>query len=151
VCKFEINWSTNKNLRALTTYLGRTSSISISPAPLCRGGGQVNHPCVIYSFILWYFILYMDFNLGGPTTYGSWIYNYPCNQCLSPLDSRLCGKVCQWLTTGHCFFLGTPVSSTNKTDHHDITEILLKVALNTITLTLNRTKIIKLHHIKQNK
>ena len=51
------------------------------------------------------------------------------------------------------FFLGTPVSSTNKTDHHDITEILLKVALNTITLTLtlNRTKIIKLHHIKQNK
>ena len=28
------------------------------------------------------------------------------------------------------------VSSTNKTDYHDITEILLKVALNTITLTL---------------
>jgi hypothetical protein len=31
------------------------------------------------------------------------------------------------------FFSGTPVSSTNKTDHNDITEILLKVALNTIT------------------
>jgi hypothetical protein len=30
------------------------------------------------------------------------------------------------------FFLGTPVSFTNKTDRHDITEILLKVALNTI-------------------
>jgi hypothetical protein len=30
---------------------------------------------------------------------------------------------------------GTPVFTTNKTDHHDITEILLKVALNTITLT----------------
>jgi len=29
--------------------------------------------------------------------------------------------------------MGKPVSSTNKTDHHDITEILLKVALNTIT------------------
>jgi hypothetical protein len=27
------------------------------------------------------------------------------------------------------------VSSINKTDHHNITEILLKVALNTITLT----------------
>jgi len=26
VCKFEINWSTNKNLRALTTYLGRTDA-----------------------------------------------------------------------------------------------------------------------------
>ena len=31
------------------------------------------------------------------------------------------------------FLLGTPVSSTNKTDCHDITEILLKVALNIIT------------------
>jgi hypothetical protein len=30
------------------------------------------------------------------------------------------------------------VSSTNKTDHHDITEILLKVALNTINQTINR-------------
>ena len=29
----------------------------------------------------------------------------------------------------------TPVSSTNKTDRHDITEILLKVALNTIIIT----------------
>jgi hypothetical protein len=28
------------------------------------------------------------------------------------------------------------VFSTNKTDSHDITEILLKVALNTITITL---------------
>jgi hypothetical protein len=31
-------------------------------------------------------------------------------------------------------FTGFPVSSTNKADRHDITEILLKVALNTITL-----------------
>jgi hypothetical protein len=30
------------------------------------------------------------------------------------------------------FSSGTPVSSTNKTDRHDIAEILLKVALNTI-------------------
>jgi hypothetical protein len=33
---------------------------------------------------------------------------------------------------GLWFSPGTPVSSTNKTDCHDITEILLKVALNTI-------------------
>jgi hypothetical protein len=33
------------------------------------------------------------------------------------------------------FSPGTPVSSTNKTDRHDIFEILLKVALNTINLT----------------
>jgi hypothetical protein len=33
------------------------------------------------------------------------------------------------------FSPGTPVYSTNKTDSHDITEIFLKVALNTINLT----------------
>jgi hypothetical protein len=31
------------------------------------------------------------------------------------------------------FSAGPPVSSTNKTDRHDIAEILLKVALNTIS------------------
>ena len=84
-----------------------------------------------------------------PWSYGSWIYNYLCKQCLSPLqlwmwiplrrgvlDTTLCDKVCQWLTTGWWFSRGTPVSTTNKTDHHDLTEILLKVALNTITITL---------------
>ena len=73
---------------------------------------------------------------------------YLCNQCLSPLtlwvrilfrrgvlDTTLCDKVCQWLAAGWWFSPGTPVSSTKKTDRHDITEILLKVALNTITLT----------------
>jgi hypothetical protein len=30
---------------------------------------------------------------------------------------------------------GTPVSSTNKTDRHDVIEILLKVALSTIDQT----------------
>jgi len=34
------------------------------------------------------------------------------------------------------FFPGTSVPSTNKTDHRDIPDILLKVALSTITLTL---------------
>ena len=38
----------------------------------------------------------------------------------------------QWLVTGRWIPQGTPLSSTNKTDSHDITEILLKVALNTI-------------------
>jgi hypothetical protein len=77
---------------------------------------------------------------------GSRIYNYLCNQCLSPLMlwvwipirsscTTLCDKVCQWLATGWWFSLGTPVSSTNKTDHHEITEILLKVVF------INQTKI----------
>jgi hypothetical protein len=39
------------------------------------------------------------------------------------------------------FSLGTPVSSTNKTYLHDIAEILLKVALNTILITLTKLPI----------
>ena len=38
---------------------------------------------------------------------------------------------------GRWFSPGTPVSSTNKTDRHDIDEILLKVALNTKILNLS--------------
>jgi hypothetical protein len=47
------------------------------------------------------------------------------------LYSKLCGKVCQLLASGRWFSPCTVVSSTNKTDRHDIAEILLKVALNT--------------------
>ena len=52
-----------------------------------------------------------------------------------PIRARcatLCDKVCQWHAAGRWFSPGPPVSSTNKTDRNDITEILLKVALNTI-------------------
>ena len=77
----------------------------------------------------------------GLWSYGSWIYNYLCNQCLSPLMlwvrilirarcTTLCDKVCQWLATGWWFSSDTAVSSINKADHN-ITKILLKVALNT--------------------
>ena len=38
-------------------------------------------------------------------------------------------------STGQWFSQSTPVSSTNKTDRLDITEILLKVVLNTINQT----------------
>jgi hypothetical protein len=41
-----------------------------------------------------------------------------------------------WHAAGRWFSPGTPVSTTNKSDCYDITEILLKVTLNTITLTL---------------
>ena len=51
-------------------------------------------------------------------------------------DTTLCDKICPWLATGRWFSLGTPVSSIYKTYCHNIiAEILLKVALNTITLT----------------
>ena len=60
------------------------------------------------------------------------------------LNTTLCDKVCQWLATGRWFSPGTPVPSTNKTDCHNIAEILLKGVLNTITLTLfyNKHKLV---------
>jgi hypothetical protein len=45
--------------------------------------------------------------------------------------------ICQLLATGRWFSLDSLVSSTNKTDRHDITEILLKVALNTMNQPTN--------------
>jgi hypothetical protein len=78
------------------------------------------------------------------------ITTYICNQCRSPLtlwvrtplrrgelDTTLRNKVCQWLATSLWFSL---VSYTNKTDHHNITEILLKVAFSTINLNLQSIK-----------
>jgi hypothetical protein len=51
--------------------------------------------------------------------------------------SFLCDKDCQLLAAGWRLF---PVSPTNKTDRHNLAEILLQVALNTIPLTLTLTK-----------
>jgi hypothetical protein len=47
--------------------------------------------------------------------------------------------VIKLVTADSWFSPGTPVSSTNKTDRPDITEILLKVALNTINQTYSST------------
>ena len=92
-------------------------------------------------------ILMVFYNtLAGPSwpwSYGRWIYNYLCNQCLSLLMlwirisirarcTTLCNKVCQWLATGRWFSPGPQVSTTDKTYRHDIVEILLKVALSTL-------------------
>jgi hypothetical protein len=97
---------------------------------------------IAYAYYVWRWLLDENLiitkSLTGPSwtwSYDSWIYNYLCNQWLSPLMlwvrisirarcTTLCDKVCQWLATG------TPVSSTSKTDCHDTTKMLLKVALN---------------------
>jgi hypothetical protein len=66
------------------------------------------------------------------------------------LDTTLCDKVCQELAAGRWF---SPVFFTNKSDRHNITEILLKVALNIITLTPNHihyTFIFYYHTLKIN-
>ena len=98
-------------------------------------------PSVFSNVYLLYQIRYRGPSWQG--SYGSWIYNYLCNNCISPLMlwvritirtrcTTLCNKVCQWLATGLWFSLGPPVSPINKTDRHDIAVILLRVAFNII-------------------
>jgi hypothetical protein len=71
-------------------------------------------------------------------SYDSWIYNCLCNLWVQPLfrrgelDTTLCDIVCQWLATYRWFSPGIPVSSTNITDRHGITDKLLRVSLTTI-------------------
>ena len=82
-----------------------------------------------------------------------WIYNYLCNQCLSSLTLwvriphiAFCTRYSiMWLSLSvtcdrSVISPGTPVSSTNESDRHNITDLLFKVALNTIILTLYTKK-----------
>ena len=97
---------------------------------------QVEKHYKIVTYFMMYFcmyIMYIIYKYSGPSflwSYGSWIYNYLCIHCLSPLklwvvlDMTLCDKVCLWHVTGRWFFPGTLVSSTNNIDCHNITEIL---------------------------
>jgi hypothetical protein len=66
-----------------------------------------------------------------PITNMAWVrfvnYKKGCTQLTAASD-----KVYQLLAHGRWFSLGTPASSITKTGRHDIVEILLKVALNTI-------------------
>ena len=109
-----------------------------------RSGNQPNSPrtsgfTIVYFFLLQYSHMKINivFSIKNKTIWIGWLTRY--NFCkrgalLSPKCKlfTLCDKVCQWLATGRCPSLGALVFSTNKTDYHDITEILLKVVLNTI-------------------
>ena len=94
-------------------------------------------------------------NYGRPSwswSYGSWIYNYFCNQCLSPLklwvriplvpivlDITLCDKVCQCFRQVGGFLQTLRFSPPIKLK---LTELLLEVALYTMTLILTLILII---------
>ena len=78
--------------------------------------------CWVISPCLW-FLIHRIFLFGKgllwSLSYGSWIYNYLCNECLSPLMvwvrillkqgvlNITYDKVCQWLAAGHWFSPGT--------------------------------------------
>ena len=86
----------------------------------------------IYKLTEWYLVYYKHIHFfiwpkailgpSWPWSYGSWIYNYQCNRCLSPLMlwvrlllrarcTTLCDKVCQWLAAGRWFSPCPPASS----------------------------------------
>ena len=144
----------SKNNRAHLWYRHSVTVNQSKCRPKSFSSGTVycsnKNPCICNLLVRW---SHCSINKEGPSwlwLYGSWFYNYLYNQCLSPLtlwvqiplrwgvlDTTLCDTVCQWLATCRWFSPCPPVFSTNKTDRHDITEILLQVTLNTINLSLN--------------
>jgi hypothetical protein len=63
-----------------------------------------------------------------------WYFNQPYTSlpCMAGvLNTKLCDKVCQWLAAERVLRFPPPIKLTA----HDITEMLMKVVLNTITLT----------------
>jgi hypothetical protein len=119
--------------------LPKITAIGIIPTSHLSSAEEFNREvCIVAS----YHTVYMGTSL--PWSYGSWIYSayhhWCCEWVRISIRARcttLCDKFCQWHATDRWLYPGHPVSSTNKTDRHDITEILLKVALNTIKQTNN--------------
>ena len=92
----------------------------------------------LFTFVvILYLVLYLL--LKGLWSYGSWI-NLQLPMQSVPITSDVVSLkldqgevyIIMWFTTGLWF---SPGPSTNKTDRHNINEIVLKVALNIITQT----------------
>jgi hypothetical protein len=73
------------------------------------------------------------------------LYGFPIYRFWAYLDEGYCRNASCTLSSisafllrqaGGFFFPGTPLSSTNRPDRHDITEIVLKVALKTLILAI---------------
>ena len=85
------------------------------------------------------YIVGLPNNSYKPITNMGWVragfvyYKQGCAKLAAASD-----KVYQLLTHGQWFSPGAPASSTTKTSRHDIAEILLKVAFNTINQSLNQ-------------
>ena len=69
------------------------------------------------------------------SAYHHWRCEFHSRTWRGVLDTTLCDKVCQWLATGKWFSRVLRFPQQIRIVRHDITEILLKVALNT-----NKTK-----------
>jgi hypothetical protein len=77
--------------------------------------------------------------VGFTTTYAISAYHHWCLWVRNSIRARCttwCDEVCQWLATDRWFSPGPPVSPTNKTDRHDIAELLLNKQTNKHTATV---------------
>jgi len=138
-----------------TDFIGSCKSnyhtITVTTTPQdCRGKSKENNDNITRKIAL-----HMGPSWSWPViVYGKMIYNYQHSQCLAittkscEFEPRSCRGTLDNKHFEHyvmmfvsdlrqvaCFSPGTSVSSTNKVNRHDMTEILLKVALNIITLT----------------
>jgi len=83
--------------------------------------------------------------VGFTTTYAIRAYHHWCCEFESRSERGVQHNISQWFVTGRWFSPGPPVSSSNQTDRHDIKEILLKVALNTIKQTMQTIRPLSSH------
>jgi hypothetical protein len=62
------------------------------------------------------------------------------------LNATLWYKFCQWLVAGRWFSLGTPLSSTNKSDSHDVDRYEITISQMTIYMLLFTEMFSYLYH-----
>jgi hypothetical protein len=107
---------------------------------VCKCGVGVcreNHvPNILSSYLIWgregchgRDRLVVGFTTASAISAYHWSCEFESSSWQGVLDTTVCDKVCPLLVAEPWCSLGTPVSSTNKTDSHNITGILLKVAL----------------------
>jgi hypothetical protein len=112
-------YSVSSFVRFYCTYKAYKSSTGISKHKNC------DHDRIVVGFTATYIYSY------AISAYYQKRCEFESRSWRGVIDTTLCDRI----VTGRWFSLGTPVSSTNKTSRHDISEILLKVELNTVTLT----------------
>ena len=95
----------------------------------------MDHVCLLVPFLCLLFNVWLLFPLWFlKLFYYFFKYTLADHDTLIVLATELhISTLSKWLVAGRMFSPGSPVSSTNKTDLHNITEVFLKVALSTIT------------------
>ena len=139
---------TNGNSAQTLLYFFLLMLYKVSPCKICWLCGVAFILFFFYSFKIYlcFFLLSNCKSRAVVVVYGSWIYNYPCNQCLSPLTLWVRIPLRRdvqhyvikfvsdlWQVDGFLWALGFPPPIKLS---HDITEILLNVTFNIIILTL---------------